>query len=92
MCTIGAINLDDGNYYLFKNKDFGLLNFDEHLISDPSMFGVSGVENFAATDDSEAVFSGLSIGANEHGLLCCNAHVSFTPANGRNYDILVEIA
>ncbi len=34
----------------------------------------------------------MSFGANEHGLLCCDAHVSFLPEVGKNYDILVEVS
>lgn len=92
MCTIGAILLSCDEYLLFKNKDFGQTDFEERVAYSPSLFEALGVESFDKTDDSPVVFSGISIGANEHGLLCCDAHVDFKPDGGKNYDLLVEIA
>ncbi|MGO1120149.1 carcinine hydrolase/isopenicillin-N N-acyltransferase family protein [Rhodovibrionaceae bacterium A322] len=92
MCTIGTVILGPDSYLLFKNKDFGQEEFGEQLISTADLFATAGVETFAETDNAKAVYSGLSIGANSHGLLCCDAHVSFEPEGGKNYDLLVEVA
>ena len=72
MCTTGVLRIGDGDYLLFKNKDFGRTHFDDRLVTDPDVFGVRGVSTWAGTDPSLDEFSGFSIGANEHGLLCCD--------------------
>jgi hypothetical protein len=92
MCTIGAIILGPGEYLLYKNKDFGQVGLEEKITSTPQLFGIAGVETFDRLDTNEINYSGLSVGANEHGLICCDAHVSFEPKNGVNYDRLVEVA
>ncbi|MES0884538.1 hypothetical protein [Roseibium sp. SCP14] len=92
MCTIGAIILGPDEYLLYKNKDFGQLGLEEKITSTPQLFGIAGVETFARLDAEEIVYSGLSLGMNAHGLLCCDAHVDFQPENGVNYDRLVEVA
>jgi hypothetical protein len=92
MCTTGAIILAQDDYILFKNKDFGKTEFHDHLIIDNQLFGASGVETFAEQNATKEIFSGLSIGANSHGLLCCDSHVNYEPAGGANYDKLVEVA
>lgn len=91
MCTIGVVRFGDGSYGLFKNKDFGRTSFDDQIVLEPSVFGVSGLVTWAGNDPSLDEFSGFSIGANAHGLLCCDANVKTVPGH-ENYDDLVEIA
>jgi len=91
MCTIGVLRFSDGSYALFKNKDFGRPAFDDQIALEPSVFGVSGLATWAGSDPSTDEFSGFSIGANAHGLLCCDANVRTIPGYA-NYDDLVEIA
>ena len=91
MCTTGVLRLGDGDYLLFKNKDFGRTHFDDRLVTEPSVFGVQGVTTWAGTDPDLDQFSGFSIGANEHGLLCCDSNVR-TLEGHANYDELTEIA
>jgi len=91
MCTIGAIRFPDGSYALFKNKDFGRARFDDIVSLDPGVFGVAGLATWAGGDSSLDEFSGFSIGANAHGLLCCDANVRTLPGHS-NYDDLVETA
>jgi len=91
MCTIGVLRFDDGSYAMFKNKDFARPSFNDTLTVEPSVFGVAGLATWAGDDASADVFSGLSLGANEHGLLCCDANVKTVPGHA-NYDDLVEIA
>ncbi|MEA2011360.1 MAG: hypothetical protein U9N78_11705 [Actinomycetota bacterium] len=91
MCTIGAMRFGDGSYALFKNKDFGRPSFDDQIVLEPSVFGVSGLVTWTGDDPSLDEFSGFSIGANAHGLLCCDANVKMVPDHA-NYDDLVEIA
>jgi hypothetical protein len=92
MCTTGAIVLSKDEYILFKNKDFGKKQFQDHLVVEEGLFGASGTETFAEQDVAKEVFSGLSIGANSHGLFGCDSHVSYEPAKAANYDKLVEVA
>ncbi len=91
MCTTGVLRLGDGDYLLFKNKDFGRTHFDDRLVTEPSVFGVQGVTTWAGTDPDLDQFSGFSIGANEHGLLCCDSNVR-TLEGHANYDELTEVA
>lgn len=89
MCTTGALRTDSG-YLLFKNKDFGRATFEDRLVIEEDVFGIAGVETWAGTDPSLDRFSGFSLGANRHGLLCCDSNVRTVP--GLNYDRLTEIA
>ena len=91
MCTTGVMRIGDGDYLLFKNKDFGRTHFDDRLVTEPAVFGVRGVSTWAGTDGDLDEFSGFSIGANEHGLLCCDSNVR-TLEGHANYDELTEIA
>ncbi len=91
MCTTGVLRLGAGDYLLFKNKDFGRTHFDDRLVTEPSVFGVQGVTTWAGTDPDLDQFSGFSIGANEHGLLCCDSNVR-TLEGHANYDELTEVA
>ena len=92
MCTIGALHLDDDEVLLFKNKDFAQTRFSDRVLLDADVFGPRGLETFAADGSVESVFSGLSIGANRHGLLACVNNVLITDEHHRNYDRLVETA
>ena len=89
MCTTGALRTDTG-YLLFKNKDFGRASFEDRLVIEEDVFGIAGVETWAGTDPDLDRFSGFSLGANRHGLLCCDSNVRTVP--GLNYDRLTEIA
>jgi len=89
MCTTGALRTDTG-YLLFKNKDFGRASFEDRLVVEEDVFGIAGVETWAGTDPDLDRFSGFSLGANRHGLLCCDSNVRTVP--GLNYDRLTEIA
>jgi predicted choloylglycine hydrolase len=89
MCTIGAIRLDDNNIILFKNKDFADVGFNDKVVLNESYFGPLGLETFDLAG-AESVFSGLSLGANKHGLMACVNHVKSTGDNALNYDLLVE--
>ena len=91
MCTTGVMRIGDRDYLLFKNKDFGRTHFDDRLVTEPSVFGVQGVTTWAGTDPDLDQFSGFSIGANEHGLLCCDSNVRTLDGHA-NYDELTEIA
>jgi hypothetical protein len=91
MCTTGVLRLGADDYLLFKNKDFGRTHFDDRLVTEPSVFGVQGVTTWAGTDPDLDRFSGFSIGANEHGLLCCDSNVRTLDGHA-NYDELTEIA
>ncbi len=97
MCTIGAIRISQDEYYLFKNKDFSRSKYRDRIIQTDLLWGAEGLETFSARPDIEDVYSGLSIGANKHGLFVADSHVRITDlgtANPEtsNYDILVEIA
>lgn len=92
MCTMGSAVLEDGTRVLFKNKDFALPDFSDRVVSDPHLFGPAGLETFAEDEAQTPVFSGLSIGANQHGLLATVNHVKITDPDHRNYDRLTEIA
>ena len=85
MCTIGAIRLKNGAMALFKNKDFSAKQFSDHVVMDADLFGCEGLETFAASD-ADMVFSGLSAGANRHGLLATVNHVKITDPDHHNYD------
>ena len=89
MCTTGALRTETG-YFLFKNKDFGRTSFEDRLVVEEDVFGIAGVETWAGTDPDLDRFSGFSLGANRHGLLCCDSNVRTVP--GLNYDRLTEIA
>ena len=91
MCTTGVLRLGPGDYLLFKNKDFGRSHFDDRLVIDRDVFGVEGITTWAGDDPDVDEFSGFSIGANRHGLLCCDSNVRTVPDHD-NYDRLVEIA
>ena len=91
MCTTGVLRIGGGDYLLFKNKDFGRTHFDDRLVTEPGVFGVQGVTTWAGTDPDLDEFSGFSIGANEHGLLCCDSNVR-TLDRHANYDELTEVA
>ena len=91
MCTTGAFRLGPEDYLLFKNKDFGRSSFEDRLVVEPDVFGVSGVTTWAGQDPDRDELSGFSIGANRHGLLACDSNVATLPDH-ENYDCLVEIA
>lgn len=91
MCTTGVLRLGPTDYLLFKNKDFGRSHFDDRLVVEPDVFGVEGITTWADDDPDIDEFSGFSIGANRHGLLCCDSNVRTLPDH-ENYDRLVEIA
>lgn len=91
MCTTGVLRLADDDYLLFKNKDFGRSHFDDLLVTEQDVFGVRGVLTWAGTDPDLDEFSGFSIGANVHGLLCCDSNVRTLDGHS-NYDDLTEIA
>ena len=91
MCTTGVLRLGPGDYLLFKNKDFGRSHFDDRLVLERDVFGVEGITTWAGEDPDVDEFSGFSIGANRHGLLCCDSNVR-TVRDHDNYDRLVEIA
>ena len=92
MCTIGALRLNGDEVLLFKNKDFAQTRFSDRVVLDADVFGPQGLETFAADGSVESVFSGLSVGANRHGLLACVNNVLITEGDHRNYDRLVESA
>ncbi len=92
MCTIGTLRITADEYVLFKNKDFILPRFSDRLVLEPDLFGPRGLETFAADASVESVFSGLSVGANRHGLLACDNNVKITDEDHQNYDRLVETA
>ena len=91
MCTTGMIRLSTGGYALFKNKDFGRSHFDDRVVLERDVFGVSGTTSWAGEDPSLDQFSGFSVGANSSGLLCCDSNV-VTLDEHVNYDIMVEVA
>ena len=91
MCTTGVLRLGADDYLLFKNKDFGRTHFDDRIVTEPGVFGVRGVSTWAGTDPDLDEFSGFSIGANQHGLLCCDSNVR-TLEGHANYDELTEAA
>ena len=91
MCTTGVLRLGTDDYLLFKNKDFGRTRFDDQLVTEPDVFGVRGVVTWAGTNPDLDEFSGFSIGANAHGLLCCDSNVRTLDGHA-NYDELTEIA
>ena len=91
MCTTGVMRIAEDDYLLFKNKDFGRTHFDDRLVTDPDVFGVRGVSTWAGTDPDLDEFSGFSIGANAHGLLCCDSNVRTLDGHA-NYDELTETA
>ena len=92
MCTIGAIRLGENDFMLFKNKDFARANYDDRVVSRADWFGPQGLETFSDDASTPSVYSGLSIGANRHGLLACVNHVKITEPDYCNYDLLVEVA
>ena len=92
MCTIGALRLAEDDVLLFKNKDFARASYHDQLEINADYFGPLGLETFADDPAVPDSFSGLSIGANRHGLLACVSHVKNTGDAGLNYDLLVEAA
>ena len=92
MCTIGTLRLGGDEYLLFKNKDFGRKSFEDQIVLSSDVVGIRGVSTWANVDSSQDQFSGISIGANRHGLFCCDANVREDPVTGWNYDLLTEIA
>jgi hypothetical protein len=91
MCTAGVLRIGEGDYLLFKNKDFGRGHFEDHVVATSDVFGVAGTTTWAGHDPGLDQFSGFSIGANDSGLLACDTNVR-TFAGHANYDDLVEIA
>ena len=91
MCTTGVRRFSDGSYVLFKNKDFGRTHLDDRLWLDHDLFGVLGMTTWEGDDPSLDVHSGFSVGANRHGLLCCDSNVA-TLDHHVNYDVITEIA
>lgn len=85
------IRLSSGDYALFKNKDFGRSQFDDRVVLERDVFGVCGMTTWAGEDPNLDQFSGFSIGANSHGLLCCDSNV-VTLEDHVNYDVMVEVA
>ncbi len=92
MCTIGTLRLAADEYVLFKNKDFILPRYSDRLVLERDLFGPRGLETFAEDETVESVFSGLSVGANRHGLFACDNNVKITDEHHQNYDRLVETA
>ena len=91
MCTTGVLRFDDGTYALFKNKDFGRAHLDDRIWLDGDVFGVLGMTTWAGDDPALDEYSGFSIGANRHGLLCCDSNV-VTLDGLVNYDVMTEVA
>ena len=91
MCTIGIRRFGDEDYILFKNKDFGRRVYEDRIVVDEDLFGVVGLSTFAEADSSQDLLSGISVGANSAGLLCCDSNVRGSHDQS-NYDELVEIA
>jgi hypothetical protein len=91
MCTTGVLRLADGGYVLFKNKDFGRSHLDDQVSLDAEVFGVCGMTTWAGDDPTLDEYSGFSIGANAHGLLCCDSNV-VTLDGLVNYDVMTEVA
>lgn len=91
MCTTGVLRLPDGHHLLFKNKDFGRRHLDDRLVLDRDVFGVQGMTTWAGVDPALDRYSGFSIGANRHGLLCCDSNV-VTLDGHENYDVMTEVA
>jgi hypothetical protein len=91
MCTTGVLRFDDGVYALFKNKDFGRVHLDDRIWLDADVFGVLGMTTWAGDDPANDEYSGFSIGANRHGLLCCDSNV-VTLDGLVNYDVMTEVA
>ena len=56
----------------------------------PQVFGCEGLETFAE-NNAKMVFSGLSVGANAHGLMATVNHVKITDPAHQNYDRLTEL-
>lgn len=92
MCTIGAMALGQNEYLLFKTKDFARPRFEDRVEVKRDWFGPLGLETFADDPAIPNVFSGLSIGANRNGLLCCVNHVKTTGDASLNYDLLTQAA
>ena len=91
MCTTGLLRMGDGDYLLFKNKDFRRCRFDDVLVIESEVFGVAGISTWAGSNPDEDEFSGFSIGANDSGVLACDSNVRTLDGHA-NYDELVEIA
>ncbi|MEP7201584.1 MAG: hypothetical protein ABI894_03190 [Ilumatobacteraceae bacterium] len=91
MCTTGVLRFADGTYALFKNKDFGRTHLDDRIWLDHNVFGVLGMTTWANDDPANDQYSGFSIGANRHGLLCCDSNV-VTLDGLVNYDVMTQVA
>lgn len=76
---------------MFKNKDFGRTRLDDRCWLDEDRFGVMGMTTWAAAGDEPDRYSGFSIGANRHGMLCCDSNVA-TLDGLRNYDDMTAVA
>ncbi|WP_419905925.1 hypothetical protein [Kiloniella sp.] len=92
MCTIGAIHISEDEHFLFKNKDFSRPEYTDRIKRTDHLWGAEGLETFSADPNEEDIYSGLSIGANKHGLFVADSHVQITGTSASNYDILVETA
>ena len=91
MCTTGVLRFADGTYALFKNKDFGRTHLDDRLWLDHDVFGILGMTTWANDDPTTDQYSGFSIGANRHGVLCCDSNV-VTLDGLVNYDVMTQVA
>lgn len=91
MCTTGVLRIGEGDYLLFKNKDFRRSRFEDRLVLESNVFGVEGAATWAGSNPDLDRFSGFSIGANDSGLLCSDTNVR-TLEGHANYDDLVEAA
>jgi hypothetical protein len=90
MCTTGVRHFADGSYVLFKNKDFGRAHLDDRVWLDDDVFGVLGMTTWNENGGGDR-YSGFSIGANRHGVLCCDSNVA-TLDDHVNYDEMTEVA
>jgi hypothetical protein len=89
MCTTGAKILHPGHeFILFKNRDFTRQAFNDRIHLTDSAFGVLGLETWDGDGQSQDVFTGFSIGFNQH-LACCDSNVRSIPG-AKNYDRLVQ--
>ena len=54
--------MSGGDYLLFKNKDFGRMEFDDRVVVTRDVFGIRGTTSWAGEDSEGDEFSGFSIG------------------------------
>ncbi len=92
-CTIGAKVFEPGKWFvLFKNKDFKRERFEDELLIEKDLFGIRGVESWAAPNgEISDTFSGFSLGINSSLLFLADANIK-SLARKRNYDVLTEHA